>query len=137
MPRRQDDTERKYRVPEDDSADSKAVAVQRTRKAGGVTEEAALVDVLTTRIGIYGWRKYLVYILLLLLICFAIINIGLIVYVWNVLSLNSDGAGAVRFYDDKIRVEGSAEFLEGMCMRSLGDHLYVLLLASVSWLITF
>ena len=34
--------------------------------------EQLTVDVLTTRVGIYGWRKYLVYILILLLSCLAV-----------------------------------------------------------------
>ena len=81
--------------------------------------DEVVVDVVTTRIGIFGWRKYLVYALLLGLTCLAIINIGLIVYMWRVLSLTSSGAGPVRFDSSTIRVEGSAQFLQGIAASNI------------------
>ena len=60
-----------------------------------------------------------VYILVLLLICLGIINLGLIVYVWRVLDLNTSGAGPVRFNADNLRIEGSAQFLHGALRMTL------------------
>ncbi len=75
-----------------------------------------------TRVGIYGWRKYGVYAIIITLLSLAIINLGLIVYMWRVLLLTSHGAGPVKFDSDRIRISGSAEFANGVIARNISSY---------------
>ena len=73
-----------------------------------------VVDIINNPIGIYGWRKYCLYISVLLLTCLAIINIGLAVFIMKVLDINSQGAGVAQFDSNVFRVEGAAEVIDGL-----------------------
>eukprot|EP00048_Salpingoeca_helianthica_P021276 m.248269 g.248269 ORF g.248269 m.248269 type:complete len:324 (+) comp57914_c0_seq1:128-1099(+) len=78
------------------------------------TPEEQIVDVFNNPIGIYGWRKYCLYASVLLLLCLAIINIGLAVFLMRVADIHSSGAGAARFESGLVRVEGVAEVTQGL-----------------------
>lgn len=87
-------------------------------------DAAREVDIVWNPIGIYGWKKYCLYAVVLLLTCLAIINIGLTVWIIRVLEVDKDGAGPLRFCPDEIRVEGTAEFTQGLVasrLRSFND----------------
>eukprot|EP01147_Barroeca_monosierra_P001110 gene1110-4338_t len=73
-----------------------------------------LISLLTTRIGIYGWRKYCLYLMVLLLVTLAIINLGMLVFVFRVLNLDEDSAGPLHFHSDRLLVRGRAEFTQGI-----------------------
>lgn len=77
------------------------------------------MDVINNPVGIYGWRKYCLYASVLILVCLAIINIGVAVYIMRVVDINSNGAGVVRFDSDVLRVEGSAELTQGALTNSV------------------
>eukprot|EP00043_Microstomoeca_roanoka_P025245 m.8065 g.8065 ORF g.8065 m.8065 type:complete len:346 (-) comp5369_c1_seq1:90-1127(-) len=72
------------------------------------------VNVLTTRVGIYGWRKYCLYLTVLLLVCLSIVNLGMLVFIFRILNLDKDSAGPLKFKDDSLLVRGRAEFTEGI-----------------------
>ncbi|EGD81018.1 hypothetical protein PTSG_10961 [Salpingoeca rosetta] len=73
-----------------------------------------MVNVLTTRVGIYGWRKYCLYLSVLLLVCLSIINLGMLVFIFRVMDLNEDSAGPLHFQDQRLLVRGRAEFTNGI-----------------------
>lgn len=65
------------------------------------TEDKDVVNVTVAPVGIYGWRKYCLYATVLVLLCLVIINMGLIVYLWRILDVNSSGAGALHFSSNR------------------------------------
>lgn len=73
-----------------------------------------MVNVLTTRVGIYGWRKYCLYLSVLLLVCLSIINLGMLVFLFRVMDLDEDSAGPLHFQDERLLVRGRAEFVNGL-----------------------
>eukprot|EP00055_Hartaetosiga_balthica_P005452 m.16010 g.16010 ORF g.16010 m.16010 type:complete len:309 (+) comp4557_c0_seq1:138-1064(+) len=77
-------------------------------------DEGTEISVLTTRIGIYGWKKFCLYIVVLFLIALSLLNIGLIVFLFRVVNLDLDSAGPMHFYKDRVLVRGRAEFQGGI-----------------------
>ncbi|XP_022236440.1 delta-sarcoglycan-like, partial [Limulus polyphemus] len=69
---------------------------------------------LVYRIGIYGWRKRCLYLLVILLMAVVIINLALTIWIIKVMDFSIDGMGSLRVVDRGIRLEGKAEFLHGL-----------------------
>lgn len=63
------------------------------------------------RIGIYGWRKRCLYMLVILLTAMMIINITLTVWIIRVMDFGVSGMGKLRIMNNGLRLEGEAEFL--------------------------
>ena len=64
--------------------------------------------------GLYGWRKRLLYLAVILLLCLILVNFGLTIWILSVLRFNIHGVGSLRFSGDDLIVEGTAEFLQGI-----------------------
>eukprot|EP00053_Salpingoeca_punica_P013616 m.123272 g.123272 ORF g.123272 m.123272 type:complete len:385 (+) comp16244_c2_seq16:97-1251(+) len=77
-------------------------------------QEEQTVEVIMNPVGIYGWKKYFLYLAVLVFTCLAIVNIGLVVYVMRVMHITSSGAGAMQFRSDSVSVRGWAEMTEGL-----------------------
>eukprot|EP00056_Hartaetosiga_gracilis_P021451 m.24229 g.24229 ORF g.24229 m.24229 type:complete len:317 (+) comp9089_c0_seq1:242-1192(+) len=72
------------------------------------------VEVVNVPVGIYGWKKYCLYLVILLIVALSFINIGLIVFLFRVVNLDFDSAGPLHFYRDRMLVMGRAEFQGGV-----------------------
>lgn len=66
------------------------------------------------RIGIYGWRKRCLYLLVILLLAMVIMNVALTVWVLRVLDFSLDGMGPLRIVEGGVRLDGEAEFLHSL-----------------------
>ncbi|ELT89316.1 hypothetical protein CAPTEDRAFT_178434 [Capitella teleta] len=73
------------------------------------------------KIGIYGWRKRCLYVFLLLLMVTVIVNLALTIWIIKVMDFNLHGMGKLRIHDDKVRVEGTAEFLKAIYTQELSS----------------
>lgn len=63
-------------------------------------------------IGIYGWRKRLVYFLILLIMVITIINLSLVIWIMRVMDFNLEGMGKLRITDQGLKLYyGEAEFV--------------------------
>ena len=63
------------------------------------------------KIGIYGWRKRCLYLLILVIFIVAMLNLALTVWIIRVVHLSPDGLGPVEISDDSVLISGDAEFL--------------------------
>ncbi|XP_077863915.1 zeta-sarcoglycan-like [Saccoglossus kowalevskii] len=63
------------------------------------------------KIGIYGWRKRCLYLLVLLLMVTIIVNLALTIWILKVMDFSIDGMGKLRITDKGLRLEGESEFL--------------------------
>lgn len=66
------------------------------------------------QVGIYGWRKRCLYLLVTLLFAMVIMNVALTVWVLRVLDFSLDGMGRLRIVERGVRLEGEAEFLNSL-----------------------
>lgn len=66
------------------------------------------------QVGIYGWRKRCLYLLVTLLFAMVIMNVALTVWVLRVLDFSLDGMGRLRIVESGVRLEGEAEFLHSL-----------------------
>lgn len=73
----------------------------------------------TIPIGIYGWRKRCLYLLVLLLIVIIILNIGLTIWILAVLKFNIHGMGGVRIMDDGVQIQDTVEFVDTLYTQSI------------------
>ncbi|XP_071029726.1 gamma-sarcoglycan-like [Oncorhynchus clarkii lewisi] len=63
------------------------------------------------RLGVYGWRKRCLYLLVLLLLSTLLVNIALTIWILRVTCLNTEGMGQLRITSDRVRLDGVSEFL--------------------------
>ncbi|XP_058883947.1 gamma-sarcoglycan-like [Acipenser ruthenus] len=63
------------------------------------------------KIGIYGWRKRCLYLLVLLLLIILVVNFALTIWVLRVMWFNPEGMGLLKVTKDGLRLEGESEFL--------------------------
>ncbi|XP_072040440.1 zeta-sarcoglycan-like isoform X2 [Amphiura filiformis] len=66
------------------------------------------------KVGIYGWRKRCVYLLILILMAIVIVNISLTIWILRVMNFTLSGMGKLRITSDGIKVDGEAEFLKSI-----------------------
>ena len=69
-----------------------------------------------SKVGVYGWRKRCLYLLLLVIFVVAILNLALIVWVIRVIGLSANGIGGrlgstLNIGAKSVRISGDAEFL--------------------------
>lgn len=64
------------------------------------------------KVGIYGWRKRCLYLLVLVLMAVITVNLALTVWILRVLDFSLSGMGKFRIAKDGIRLEGTVEFLK-------------------------
>ncbi|XP_044298009.1 gamma-sarcoglycan [Varanus komodoensis] len=62
-------------------------------------------------IGIYGWRKRCLYLLVLLLIIILVVNLALTIWIMKVMWFSSTGMGYLEVQSEGLRLEGESEFL--------------------------
>ena len=72
--------------------------------------------------GLYGWRKRLLYLAVVLLFCLILVNLGLTIWILSVLRFNIHGIGSLRFSGDDLVVEGTAELLQGVITGSVSGN---------------
>ncbi|XP_070554231.1 zeta-sarcoglycan-like [Ptychodera flava] len=63
------------------------------------------------KIGIYGWRKRCLYLLVLILMVTVIVNLALTIWILKVMDFSIDGMGQLRITKKGLRLEGQSEFL--------------------------
>ncbi|KAI6653746.1 hypothetical protein LOD99_3250 [Oopsacas minuta] len=72
--------------------------------------------------GLYGWRKRIFYLAVIVLLCLILVNLGLTIWILTVLRFNIHGIGSIRFIEDRLIVEGQAEFLQGISTRIMSSN---------------
>lgn len=75
------------------------------------------------KVGIYGWRKRCLYLLVLLLLCTVIINFALTVWILRVMDFSVDGMGRLRIHSDGVLLEGKSEFLKTLYVTEITSKL--------------
>ncbi|XP_071846857.1 zeta-sarcoglycan-like isoform X2 [Apostichopus japonicus] len=75
------------------------------------------------KVGIYGWRKRCLYLLILLLLCTVIINFFLTVWILRVMDFSVNGMGRLRIHSTGIVLEGKAEFLKTLYASEVSSRL--------------
>lgn len=83
------------------------------------SSQPSTVNVISTPIGVYGWRKYCLYATVLVVLALCIINIGLLVWIANVLEMDGGHFGPLYVKSDKLQVKGRAEFTDGLVVDKL------------------
>ncbi|XP_077983935.1 zeta-sarcoglycan-like [Glandiceps talaboti] len=63
------------------------------------------------KVGIYGWRKRCLYLLVLILMVTIIFNLALTIWILKVMDFTIDGMGKLRVTEKGLRLEGQSEFL--------------------------
>nr|UXX21452.1 zeta-sarcoglycan-like [Calyptrophora lyra] len=71
------------------------------------------------KIGIYGWRKRCLYLLILIITVITIINLALTIWIMHVMSFNLDGMGKLRITNKGVLLEGDAEFVKPLYVESI------------------
>jgi hypothetical protein len=64
-----------------------------------------------SKVGIYGWRKRCLYLLILFILIVTIVNLALTVWIVKILDFNTNGMGRIRVKSNGLEVNGVAEFL--------------------------
>ena len=82
-------------------------------------DEQRSVRVVSQPVGIFGWRKTCLYVLVVLLLALCIVNLGLLVWLVSVLELDDDHAGPLYFGEDRLQVRGRAEFTDSLALANL------------------
>uniref|UniRef100_A0A915KXV3 Beta-sarcoglycan n=1 Tax=Romanomermis culicivorax TaxID=13658 RepID=A0A915KXV3_ROMCU len=62
------------------------------------------------KVGIYGWRKRCLYVLILILIVVIMLNLALTIWIMRVLNFSLHGMGGLKIVNDGIHVTGKTEF---------------------------
>lgn len=66
------------------------------------------------KIGIYGWRKRCLYLLVIILMAMVIINFALTIWIIRVMDFSIDGMGRLRILKNGLRLEGESQFLHAL-----------------------
>ncbi len=104
-----------------DVADVNFPRQRRTRAAAGSHTAAAadmagssgadaadpVVHIVAAPVGVYGWRKRLLYAAVTVLLALAIVNAGLLVYILTTLHVSGSAVGPLNFY---VRLGGTGVF---------------------------
>ncbi|XP_029843042.1 delta-sarcoglycan [Ixodes scapularis] len=65
-------------------------------------------------VGIYGWRKRCLYLLVILLLAMVVMNVALTVWVLRVLDFSLDGMGRLRIVEGGVQINGDADILQAL-----------------------
>ncbi|KAJ3580682.1 hypothetical protein NHX12_034263 [Muraenolepis orangiensis] len=71
------------------------------------------------KVGIYGWRKRCLYLLVLMLMILILVNLALTIWILKVMSFTIDGMGNLRITEKGIKVEGPSEFLQPLYAKEI------------------
>ncbi|KAJ8342554.1 hypothetical protein SKAU_G00324820 [Synaphobranchus kaupii] len=63
------------------------------------------------KIGIYGWRKSCLYLLVLFLLATLVVNFALTIWIFRVIRFNTEGMGLLKVTSQGVRLQGVSEFL--------------------------
>ncbi|GIY85663.1 gamma-sarcoglycan [Caerostris extrusa] len=66
------------------------------------------------RIGIYGWRKRCLYLLVVTLFFMVVVNLALTIWIIRVMDFSINGMGRLRILKDGLRLEGKSHFLHSV-----------------------
>jgi hypothetical protein len=70
-------------------------------------------------VGIYGWRKRFLYLLVLILIAVVCLNIAMTVWILAGIRFNLEGLGFVKITYDGLQVEGESQFLDSIYAQNI------------------
>nr|CAI5847236.1 unnamed protein product [Callosobruchus analis] len=76
------------------------------------------------RIGVYGWRKKCLYVLILLLLVMVIVNLALTLWVLKVMEFSSEGMGQLKIVTGGLRLDGKAFILDSLIASSIKSRSY-------------
>lgn len=71
------------------------------------------------KIGIYGWRKRCLYLLILIITVITIINLALTIWIMHVMNFNLDGMGKLKITSKGVLLQGNAEFVKPLYVESI------------------
>ncbi|CAG9823204.1 unnamed protein product [Phaedon cochleariae] len=71
------------------------------------------------RIGIYGWRKKCLYILIFVLLVMVVVNLALTLWVLKVMEFSSEGMGQLKIVSGGLKLEGKAFILDSLIASSI------------------
>ncbi|XP_063223969.1 delta-sarcoglycan [Bacillus rossius redtenbacheri] len=71
------------------------------------------------KVGIYGWRKRCLYLLILALMVMVIVNLALTLWVLKVMEFSSEGMGHLRIVTGGVRLSGQALVLDALVASSI------------------
>ncbi|XP_028397882.1 zeta-sarcoglycan-like [Dendronephthya gigantea] len=71
------------------------------------------------KIGIYGWRKRCLYLLILIITVITIINLALTIWIMHVMNFNLDGMGKLKITNKGVLLQGNAEFVKPLYAESI------------------
>lgn len=71
------------------------------------------------KIGIYGWRKRCLYLLILIITVITIINLALTIWIMHVMNFNLDGMGKLKITSKGVLLQGDAEFVKPLYVESI------------------
>lgn len=71
------------------------------------------------KIGIYGWRKRCLYLLILIITVLTIINLALTIWIMHVMSFNLDGMGKLHITNKGVLLQGDAEFVKPLIVETI------------------
>ncbi|CAB3998091.1 delta-sarcoglycan isoform X2 [Paramuricea clavata] len=71
------------------------------------------------KIGIYGWRKRCLYLLILIITVITIINLALTIWIMHVMNFNLDGMGKLKITNKGVLLQGNAEFIKPLYAESI------------------
>ncbi|XP_050511082.1 gamma-sarcoglycan isoform X2 [Diabrotica virgifera virgifera] len=76
------------------------------------------------RIGIYGWRKKCLYILILVLLIMVVVNLALTLWVLKVMEFSSEGMGQLKIVSGGLKLEGKTFVLDSLIASSIKSRSY-------------
>ncbi|XP_065346272.1 delta-sarcoglycan-like isoform X1 [Cloeon dipterum] len=65
-------------------------------------------------VGIYGWRKRCLYLLIVVLVAVVIVNLSLTLWLLKVMQFSSDGMGKLKIVEDGLQLRGRAMVLDAL-----------------------
>ncbi|XP_059482697.1 delta-sarcoglycan [Neocloeon triangulifer] len=65
-------------------------------------------------VGIYGWRKRCLYLLIVVLVAVVIVNLSLTLWLLKVMQFSSEGMGRLKVVDDGLQLQGRAMVLDSL-----------------------
>ncbi|XP_069704085.1 delta-sarcoglycan isoform X2 [Periplaneta americana] len=84
-----------------------------------VEDTAAQSSTYNFKVGIYGWRKRCLYLLILGLLVMVIVNLALTLWVLKVMEFSSEGMGQLRIVTGGIQLSGQAMVLDALIASSI------------------
>ncbi|CAB3387440.1 Hypothetical predicted protein [Cloeon dipterum] len=85
-----------------------AARMDSQHRAAGLSEEPR------GTVGIYGWRKRCLYLLIVVLVAVVIVNLSLTLWLLKVMQFSSEGMGRLKVVEDGLQLRGRAMVLDAL-----------------------